>query len=70
LILADFYVPEGSVYIDCWEAEIPARELSAKLHKREIYRQMGLRNIEINARDVEQLDEVLGRGLLAFGLRC
>ena len=70
LILADFYVPEGSVYIDCWEADIPALELSAKLHKREIYREMGLRNIEINARDVEQLDEVLGRGLLAFGLRC
>jgi hypothetical protein len=31
---------------------------------------MGLRHIEVNARDVEQLDEVLGRGLLAFGLRC
>jgi hypothetical protein len=28
-----------------------------------------LRHLEINARDVDQLDEVLGRGLLAFGLR-
>jgi len=70
LVCADFYVPEGNVYIDCWEAEIPARELSGKLHKRELYRQLDLRHIEINATDVERLDEVLGRGLLSFGIRC
>jgi hypothetical protein len=70
VVFADFYIPEGSVYLDCWEADIPAQELSGKLRKREVYREMGLRHIEVNARDVEQLDEVLGRGLLAFGLRC
>ena len=70
LIYADFYIPEGRVYIDCWEEDTPAQALSGKLHKREVYRELGLRHIEINARDVEQLDEVLGRGLLAFGLRC
>jgi len=70
LVYASFYVPEGSVYIDCWEAEIPARELSGKLHKRELYRELDLRHIEISASDVERLDEVLGRGLLAFGIRC
>jgi hypothetical protein len=70
LVYADFYVPEGSVYIDCWEAQIQARELSGKLHKRELYRELNLRHIEINAADGERLDEVLGRGLLAFGIRC
>jgi len=70
LVYADFYVPEGNVYIDCWEADIPARELSGKLHRRELYRELELRHIEINAADVERLDEVLGRGLLAFGIRC
>ena len=70
LVYADFYVPEGNVYIDCWEAEVPANELSGKLHKRELYKAMGLRHIEINADDVERLDEVLGRGLLTFGIRC
>lgn len=70
LVYADFYVPEGNVYIDCWEAEVPALELSGKLHRRELYRELGLRHIEINAGDVERLDEVLGRGLLAFGIRC
>jgi hypothetical protein len=70
LVYADFYVPVGNIYIDCWEAEIPAKELSGKLHKRELYREMELRHLEINASDVDRLDEVLGRGLLAFGIRC
>jgi hypothetical protein len=70
LIYADFYIPEGNVYIDCWEVDIPAGELSGKLHKREMYRELGLRSLEVNAADVDQLDEVLGRGLLAFGIRC
>jgi hypothetical protein len=69
LVYADFYVPEGSVYIDCWDEDIPAQELSGKLHRRELYRDLQLRHLEINARDVDQLDEVLGRGLRAFGLR-
>ena len=70
LVYADFYVPVGNVYIDCWEPDIPAHELSAKLHKRELYRDLNLRCLEINAADVERLDEVLGRGLLSFGIRC
>lgn len=70
LLYADFYVPDGNVYIDCWEADIPAGELSDRLHKRERYRELELRHLEINASDVERLDEVLGRGLLSFGIRC
>tara|TARA_R110001592_G_scaffold363036_1_gene679399 strand:+ start:14090 stop:14974 length:885 start_codon:yes stop_codon:yes gene_type:complete len=68
-VYADFYVPEGNVYIDCWEADIPALALSAKLHKRELYQTLKLRNIEVNAADIERLDEVLGRRLLAYGVR-
>ncbi len=68
-LLADFYVPEGSVYIDCWEENVPAHALSAKLRKRELYRALKLRHIEINAADADRLDEVLGRGLLAYGIR-
>ena len=66
---ADFYVPEGNVYIDCWDADVPARALSAMLRKRELYGILKLRHIEINAVDIDRLDEVLGRGLLAFGIR-
>ena len=69
-VYADFYVPEGNVYIDCWETDIPAQALSGMLHKRELYRTLKLRHLEIKAVDVERLDEILGRGLLAFGIRC
>ena len=68
-INADFYLPAGNVYIDCWEADVPASELSGKLNRREVYKALGLRHLEVNAADVERLDEVLGRGLLAFGIR-
>jgi hypothetical protein len=70
LIHADFYVPTGNVYIDCWEADIGAREISTRLRKRELYKDLGLNSLEVNAADVERLDEVLGSGLLAFGIRC
>jgi len=69
LVLADFYVPEGNVYIDCWEEDVPALAMSAKLHRRELYQSPKLRNIEVNAADIGRLDEVLGRRLLAFGVR-
>ncbi len=68
--IADFYVPNGNVYIDCWQEEEPADGLAAKLRRREVYREMNLRVIEINEADAGRLDEVLGRGLLAFGIRC
>lgn len=69
IIHADFYVPEVSVYIDCWEAEVPAGELSGKFRKREVYRELDLRHIEVNAADIGNLDEVLGRSLLSSGLK-
>ncbi len=70
ILLADFYLPAGRVYVDCWAADVPAAELSARLRRREIYRDMGLNAIEINAEDGDRLDEVLGRGLLDLGIRC
>ncbi len=68
-LFADFYLPAGNVYIDCWEAEVPAGELAARLAKRDVYREMKLRNLQVNAGDGERLDAVLGRGLLGFGIR-
>lgn len=70
LVYADFYVPAGNIYIDCWEEEAAPGELSGRFRKREIYRELELRHLEINANDYDKLDEVLGRGLLAFGIRC
>ncbi|RLQ23065.1 hypothetical protein DWB85_03550 [Seongchinamella sediminis] len=67
---ADFYLPAGNVYIDCWEEDDSASDLRERLNKREVYRELGLNALEVNAGDADRLDEVLGRGLLALGIRC
>jgi len=67
--VADFYLPQGNVYIDCWDDDVPATELKARLRKRDLYKEFGLRHIEINVADADTLDQVLGRGLLGFGIR-
>lgn len=69
-LTADFYLPAGSVYIDCWQASIPADGIATRLRKREVYRELGLRHLDVNESDQDRLDEVLGRGLLGFGIRC
>jgi hypothetical protein len=69
LIYADFYVPMGNIYIDCWDSDVPAKELSDRLRKKELYRELNLRYLEINAGDADKLDEVLGRGLQSYGVR-
>ncbi|MFV8817327.1 hypothetical protein [Haliea sp. E17] len=70
LIYADFYLPVGNVYIDCWEQASGPAEMRQRLRKRDIYSSMNLRSLEVDEDDVDRLDEVLGRGLLAFGIRC
>jgi hypothetical protein len=69
-VYADFYVPLGNIYIDCWEVDAAPGELSGRFRKRELYRELELRHLEINASDSDKLDEVLSRGLLGFGIRC
>ena len=69
VLYADFYLPAARVYIECWEEEEPAERLALKLKKQDVYREQGLRLIEIKARDADRLDEVLGRPLMEFGIR-
>ncbi len=69
-VIADFYLPAGNVYIDCARSRASAESLSEMMRKRVLYKQLRLRSIEIEAGDADRLDEVLGRGLLAWGIRC
>ena len=69
-VIADFYLPVGNVYIDCARSRTTAESLSDMMRRRVLYRELGLRSIEIEVADAERLDEVLGRGLLAWGIRC
>ncbi len=69
VLYADFYVPAASLYIECWETEEPAERLSLKLKKQDVYRDLGLRVLDLKAQDGDRLDEVLGRPLMGYGIR-
>ena len=69
VLYADFYLPAARVYIECWDDEVPPERLGLKLKKKDVYREAGLRLIEINEKDADRLDEVLGRPLMEFGIR-
>lgn len=69
-IQADFYLPQGHIYIDCWSDDAAPGELSLRMRRRELYQELDLRFIEINQKDEPRLDEVLVRALLKFGIRC
>lgn len=69
-LLADFYLPTSSVYIECWQENLDHKVLSDKLRKQEMYRAEQLQVIDINERDIDMLDKVLGDSLRELGIRC
>jgi len=60
----DFYVPSVHTWIDCWEEDVDAAALARRLRKREVCGELGLRYVEVNAGDEEQLEHTLRKGLL------
>jgi len=68
-LYADFYLPGAGVYIECWEEQEEHDVLSLKLARQAVYREQSLEYIDVHARDVQRLDDVLGRKLHQLGLR-
>jgi hypothetical protein len=67
-IRADFYLPGLRLCIEYWRDDAPPAVLAEKLQKQELYRASGQAYLEIHERDLDQLDEILGRALLRHGL--
>src|SRR5690606_16204823 len=65
---ASFYIPEIPLCIDCWPANAQAANLSHQLEKQAQYRQHKISFIELYEADLEQLDNLLARKLLSYGL--
>jgi hypothetical protein len=68
-LYADFYLPLDHVYIDYWRPDDDRQSLTARMRRAEVYRELELRAIEIHPEELEQLDEVLSRQLVRFGVR-
>jgi len=65
----DFYLPVGKVYIEFWGLENNERYAERKKEKLNIYAKYGFNLIELDDRDIENLDDLLPKKLLKFGIQ-
>lgn len=68
-VYCDFYIPTGKVYIEYWGYENDSKYLSRKKEKQNIYKKYGFNLIELEDKDVQNLDDNLPRMLLEFGVQ-
>lgn len=68
-VYSDFYIPTGKVYIEYWGYEDNPKYLQRKKVKQDIYEKYGFKLIELNDKDVLNLDDVLPRLLLKHGIQ-
>ncbi|MCQ8129016.1 glycerol kinase [Methylomonas rivi] len=66
----DFYIPTGKVYIEFWGYENDAKYQARKQEKLAIYRKYNFNLIELTDKDVLNLDDILPRLLLRFGVQA
>lgn len=69
-VYSDFYIPTGKVYIEYWGFENNEKYLERKKQKRNIYEKYDFNLIELEDKDVLNLDDVLPRLLLKHGVQA
>lgn len=68
-VYSAFYIPTGKVYIEYWGYENDSKYLHRKRIKQGIYKKYGFNLIELEDKDVQNLDNILPRMLLKFGVQ-
>ncbi len=68
-VYCDFYIPTGKVYIEFWGLENDQKYEDRKKIKKSIYEKYGLKLIELTDNDVFNLDDILPKMLLKFGVQ-
>lgn len=68
-VYCDFYLPVGKVYIEYWGYENDIKYLDRKKAKLQIYDKYGFNLIELYETDIQNLDDVLPKKLLKFGIQ-
>lgn len=69
-LLADFFIPVANLYIEYWGADSEPGYLAKKMQKKELYQKHQLNVLELQEDDLEQLDQVLPKRLLKYGVDC
>jgi hypothetical protein len=66
----DFYIPTGKVYIEFWGFDNDEKYLARKQEKLAIYQKYNFNLIELTDKEVLNLDDILPRLLLKFGVQA
>lgn len=69
-LYCDFYLPTGKVYIEFWGMEDDPSYAARKQQKQQLYTKYGFNLIELNDDDILNLDDVLPKRLLKFGIEA
>ena len=67
-VFCGFYLPGGRIYIEYWGREDDKTYLVRKSEKIDIYKKYGFNLIELSDDEVSNLDDVLPRMLLKYGV--
>jgi len=63
VVLSDFYVPEGKVYIEFWGLSEDEKYQKRKKFKQRLYKENKLKLIELEEKDVKRLGDIMPRKL-------
>lgn len=66
VVLSDFYLPEGDVYIEFWGLEDDERYAKRKQEKINLYDENGYNRIDLNESHIKRLNDILPRELAKF----
>jgi hypothetical protein len=69
-VYCDFYIPTGKVYIEYWGYDSDPKSLARKEKKLAVYEKYGFKLIELDDTDVQNIDDILPRLLLKFGVQA
>jgi hypothetical protein len=69
-VYSDFYIPTGKVYIEYWGYENEPKYLARKKVKQDLYNKYGFNLIELEDKEVQNLDDVLPKMLLKHGVQA
>jgi len=66
VVLSDFYIPDGNVYIEFWGLNDDQRYLKRKEKKLKMYKDNNLNLISLEEADVKRLNDILPRKLFDY----
>jgi len=66
VVLSDFYLPDGDVYIEFWGLNDDQRYLTRKEKKIQMYNDNKLKLISLEETDVKRLNDIMPRKLFEY----